>query len=274
MKLLLSCDMEGISGVVDWEHVDPSHREYERFRRLMTGDVNAVVRGAFDAGADEVIVADGHEFGRNLLIEELDPRSVLNCGSPSPLALVQGADLGVAAALFVGFHARYGAPEALLCHTWSGATRNLWLNDILVGETGLAAAVCGHFGAPVIFVSGDDKVCAEAAEILGPVETAAVKRALGRQSAECLPLEKARALLYQASRRAVTRLKTGDRVPAPYRVAAPVRMVVELMEPAMMPRLENLPGTRLDDTRIQYTAPDILDAYRLFREYNQLGGEE
>lgn len=273
MKILISCDMEGISGVVDWDHVDPSHREYERFRRIMTGDVNAALRGAFDAGADEIIVTDGHEFGRNLLIEELDPRAVLNCGSPSPLSIVQGAELGTDAAMFIGYHARYGAPEALLCHTWSGVTRNLWLNEVLVGETGLAAAVCGYFGVPVIMISGDDQVCAEARHLLGSLETAVVKRSLSRTSAECLPLEAARKTVYDASVRAVTRLRAGD-VPAFYRMSAPVHLCLELMEAEMMPRVANLPGTRrLDDTRLEYIAPDMLDAYRVFCEYNRLGGE-
>ena len=85
MKILVACDMEGITGVVHWDHVDPSHAEYPRFRRLMTGDVNAAVEGAFDARADIVVVSDGHSYGRNILIESLDPRAVLNSGSPSPL---------------------------------------------------------------------------------------------------------------------------------------------------------------------------------------------
>jgi len=274
MKILLSCDMEGISGVVDWNHVDPPHREYERFRRIMTGDVNAAVRGTFDAGADEVIVTDGHDGGRNILIEELDPRVALNGGSPSPLAIVQGADLRPDAAMLIGFHARYGAPDAVLCHTWSGVTRNLWLNDVLVGETGLVAAVCGHFGVPVIMISGDDKVCTEATDLLGRLETAVVKRSLGRFAAECLPLESARKAIYDASVRAVTLLRAGD-VPTAYRLSVPVTLRLELMESAMLPRVENVPGTqKLDDTHVEYIGKNILEAFQVFREYNRLGGQE
>lgn len=268
MKLLIACDMEGISGVVDWEHVQPGSREYERFRRIMTADVNAVVRGAFDGGADDIIVSDGHENGRNILFEELDSRATLNSGSLSPLAIVQGVDTGVEAALFVGFHARYGAPEALLSHTWSGITRNLWLEDVLVGETGLCAAVCGHFGVPVIFISGDDKVCAEATELLGLIETAVVKHAHGRQSAECLPLKAAQGLLYESAVRAVMRLKAGE-LPTVRRGSGPVKMVIELMEPAMMPLVTKVAGVKkVDATRVKVAAKDILDAFRIFRECN------
>lgn len=268
MKLLVACDMEGISGVVDWEHIAPGSREYDRFRKIMTGDVNAVVRGAFDAGADDVIVSDGHENGRNILFEELDSRVTLNCGSPSPLAIVQGVDTGVDAALFVGFHARYGSLDALLAHTWSGVIRNLWLNNVLVGETGLCAGVCGYFGVPVIFISGDDKVCAEASELLGPIERAVVKHSHGRQSAECLPLKAAQGLLYESAIRAVMRLKAGD-LPTVHRVTGPVKMGIELMEPALMPLVSKVAGVKkVDATRVRVVAKDILEAYRIFRECN------
>ena len=46
MKILIAADMEGITGVTNWDQVDPNHSEYPRFRRLMTGDVNAAIRGA------------------------------------------------------------------------------------------------------------------------------------------------------------------------------------------------------------------------------------
>src|SRR5512147_772359 len=92
MKILIAADMEGISGVVNWDQVTPGHAEYARFRRIMTGDVNAAARGAFEAGADEVIVADGHWNGSNILIEEFDTRARLNTGSPSPFSMMQGID--------------------------------------------------------------------------------------------------------------------------------------------------------------------------------------
>ncbi len=117
MKILIAADMEGITGVVHWDQVDSQHPEYQRFRRIMTGDVNSAIRGAFEGGADEVIVADGHDSARNILIEDLDPRARLNSGTPSPLAMVQGVDQGVDGAMFVGYHARCGAPNAILDHT-------------------------------------------------------------------------------------------------------------------------------------------------------------
>ena len=190
MKILIAVDMEGVSGVVHWDHVDPQHKEYPRFRKLMTDDVNAAIRGAFEGGADEVIVSDGHAYGRNILIEELDPRARLNTGSPSPLAMVQGSDRQIDAAMFVGYHARVGSQNAILDHTWSSSCiAGVWLNGRPIGEIGFNAAVCGYFGAPVILISGDQTACAEAADLLGPIEQVVVKRATGRMAAECLPPE-------------------------------------------------------------------------------------
>lgn len=266
MKILIAADMEGVSGVVHWDHVSPKHAEYARFRRLMTGDVNAAVRGAFDAGAAEVIVADGHANNRNILVEELDPRARLNTGGPSPFAMVQGADSSTDGALFVGYHARAGAQNAILDHTWSSArVVNLWLNGRLVGETGLNAAVCGHFGAPVLMVSGDQTVGIEATELLGEIEVAVVKRANGRMAAECLPPELAQKEIYEAALRAVGRLRD-DQAPAPLRLSTPITVTVQFVNSEMADAASILPGARrAEDRRIEFTADDMPTAYRAFR---------
>ncbi len=203
MKILIAVDMEGITGVVHVDHTTPGHAEYERFRRLMTEDVNAAIRGAFDGSATEVVVSDGHWDNRNILIEELDSRARLNAGGPRPFSMVEGIDSGVDGVLFVGYHARVGTPNAILDHTWS-TTRvaGLWLNDTLIGEIGLNAAVCGHFRVPVLMVSGDQSACAEASALLGPLELVIVKNAVGRTAAECLPPAVTKDKIRKAAKRA------------------------------------------------------------------------
>jgi D-amino peptidase len=266
MKILIAVDMEGISGVVHWDHVDSQNQEYARFRKLMTGDVNAAVRGAYEAGAQEVIVSDGHATGRNILVEELDSRARLNSGSPSPFAMVQGIDSGVSAAMFVGYHARVGAQNAILDHTWSSTcVANVWLNDRLVGEIGWNAAVCGHFGVPVILISGDQTACAEAQELLGPVEVAVVKRASGRMAAECLPPSVAQERICEAARAAIHRFQSGQG-PEPLRLQQPVKGTIELAASEMADRVAILPGAhRLEGKRVEFTAADMPAAYRTFR---------
>lgn len=262
MKILIAADMEGVTGVVHWDHVSPNHTEYGRFRRLMTDDVNAAIRGAFEAGAEQVVVSDGHASGRNILVEELDPRAQLNAGTPAPLSMVQGVDSSMDAAMFVGYHARAGAQNAILDHTWSSSrVVNLWLNAKLTGETGLNAAVCGHFGVPVIMVSGDQAVCAEATELLGQIEVAMVKQASGRMAAECLSPKAAQQKIYEAARQAVNRLGAGQ-VPEPLRLSSPITLAVELVSSEMADRAMALPGARRVDRRIEFTAGDTLTIYR------------
>lgn len=272
MRILIAADMEGISGVVNWDHVDPDHQEYVRFRKLMTAEVNAAIRGVCEGGAETVLVADGHAGGRNILIEELDPRARLHTGSPSPLGMVSGADAGVSGAIFIGYHGRAGTEKGILDHTWSSKrVANLWLNGHLVGETGLNAALCGSFDVPVLMVSGDQAVCREATELLGDVETVAVKEATGRQAAHCLPAEVAQERIQDAARRAVERLRDGD-APQPFRPSVPVTMTIEFPTSDMADRAALLPGAEREGRQISYSAEEMLLAFRAMRAALALAG--
>ena len=266
MKVLIAVDMEGISGLVNWDQVTPGHAEHERFRHIMTADVNAAVRGAFEGGASEVMVADGHWNSTNILIEELDGRAVLNCGTPSPFSMVEGIDRGVDAAIFVGFHARIGAQNAILDHTWSSMrVQNLFLNGRVTGEIGLNAAVCGHFDVPVLMVSGDQSACAEANEFLGQVSTVAVKEAVGRHAAHCLPLVVAQQKIQETAAVAVKQYLFGQAL-TPYRLPAPIECVVEFFYSDMADKAMLMPGAaRLDGRRVKFTALDMPAAYFAFR---------
>jgi D-amino peptidase len=270
MKILISADMEGISGIVDWEQVTPGKPEYlTRGRQLMTGDVNAAVNGVFEGGADEVVVSDGHWDGRNILLEDLDARARLNSGSPSPFSMLQSIDDTPApdAVVFLGYHAMAGTKKGVLDHTWSDErVRAVYLNEQLVGETGLNAALAAEYGAPVIAFTGDQHACAEAQDLLGPaLEIAVVKNATGRFAAQCLPLAEARERICESVARGVTRLRTG-KAPALFRPAAPIRLAVEFMDTQHVDRAFLIPGTeRPSGTRLELTAPDMVTAHRAFR---------
>jgi D-amino peptidase len=265
MKILIAVDMEGVTGVTTWEHVTPGHAEYARFRRLMTQDVNAAIRGACEAGADEIVVTDGHWNGSNILVEELDPRAHLNSGSPSPFSMMQGIDESVDGVMFIGYHARNGTPNAILDHTWSSKTVvNVWLNDMLTGEFGLNGGLAGHFGVPVIMASGDQTACGQIVEQLGDVETAVVKQATGRFAAECLTPEVSQELIFATAVRAVTRLAQGD-APDPFVIDTPVRVTVEFFTSDMADRATRIPFTQRDGTRVSFTAQEMASAYNGFR---------
>jgi D-amino peptidase len=265
MKILIATDMEGITGVTTWDHVTPGHAEYARFRRLMTQDVNAAIRGVMDAGADEILIADGHWNGSNILVEELDSRARLNTGSPSPFSMMQGIDESVDGVMFVGYHARNGTPNAILDHTWSSKTvANVWLNDILTGEYGLNGAVAGHFGVPVIMVSGDQTACAQVAELLGDMEMAVVKQATSRFAADCLTPQASQELICVTAMRAIERLAEGD-MPDAFVLDTPIRVTVEFFTSDMADRATRIPFTERNGTRVSLTAQDMASAYNGFR---------
>ncbi len=265
MKILIATDMEGVTGVTTWDQVTPGHAEYARFRRLMTQDVNAAIRGAMEAGADIVIIADGHWNGSNILIEELDPRARLNSGSPSPFSMMQGIDETVDGVFFLGYHARNGTPNAVLDHTWSSRTvANVWLNDILTGEYGLNAALAGYFGVPVVMATGDQTACGQIVDLLGDMETAVVKQATGRFAAECLAPVVTQEMIALTASRAVERLIDGDST-EPFVLDTPVNVSVEFFTSDMADKASKMPFTQREGTRVSFSAEEMASAYSSFR---------
>ncbi|HSV85592.1 MAG TPA: M55 family metallopeptidase [Levilinea sp.] len=266
MKLLVAVDMEGITGVSSWDHVSPEHPHYIRFRQLMTADVNAAVQGAVAGGADEVIIADGHGNGQNVMIEALEARAALHSGNHAPFAMVNGIDTGVDAVFLVGYHARAGSSPAVLDHTWSSSrVFNAWLNGRVTGEIGLNASLCGHFGAPVLMISGDQTAAAEAAEWIPGIEQAVVKQATSRYAAIALPPEKTGEIIRTAAEMAVRRFRAGEG-PQPVVASTPVTVTVEFTNSGMAASAALAPGARrLEPRKVEITSPDMPSAYLAFR---------
>lgn len=266
MKIMIAADMEGISGVVAWDHVSAKHPEYARFRKMMTADVNAAIKGAQKAGADEILVVDGHGSGRNILIEDLNPIASLHSGNAAPFAMIQGVGSDVDAAIFIGYHARVGSSPAVLDHTWSSRdVANVWLNGKLVGESALNAAVCAHYDVPVIMVSGDQTLAAEINQDLPGTETAIVKIATSHQSAECYSLQKSANIIREAAERAVMRFRRGEG-PKPYAISKPITVKVELKTSGMTDGAQLVPqAKRLDARHLEIECEDMLQAFHAFR---------
>ena len=273
MKLLICADFEGVTGVVSWDHVTFGKEGYQRFRKLMTADINAAIAGAMKAGVDDIVVSDGHDTKTNVLIEEIDPRARLNSGSPSPYMMVQGVEENVDLAFFIGHHPRVGTKDALLPHTLSArVVADIWLNDRPVGEIGLYAAVCGHFGVPVVLLSGELAACREAEDWIAGIETVAVKKASGYQAAECLPPAVTHPMIREAAERAVEKYKAG-KAPAPLMIPPPVRIRVQFARPSMAEDACMLPGAvRLSGCEVEVSCSDIVKAYHALRTMVGLAG--
>ena len=261
LKVLISADMEGIGGVSTWEvQADSKGREYEKFRRLMTQEVNAAVAGAAEAGATDVLVADSHGDGQNIDIELLDKRARLIRAWPRPLSMVQGIDSTFDAVVFVGYHARGGAAEAVLAHTFSHRVV-VKLNGVEVPEAGFEAAVAGDFGVPVVFLSGDQTIGQEARELLGPIETVAVKHAIGFYSAEMLPPEESQRLIREGVRRGVERRAEIK----PYKISHPVKLEIRFNDVVIAELVSYLPGVeRTSGNTIVFTGRDMTEVSKFF----------
>lgn len=204
LKVFISADMEGVAGAVTPEQLGPAGFEYQRFREIMTAEVAAAVEGARAAGATEIVIADAHGNGQNLLIERLPEDVRIIRSSPRPLGMMQGLDSTFAAVLFVGYHAGATNPEGVRAHTFSSANyAAVRLNGMPVPESVFNAAVAAHFGVPVALITGDDIAVAELQAAAEGVEGAVVKRAIGFHSTETMTPAAAQALVRRQAEAAV-----------------------------------------------------------------------
>ncbi|MET8713463.1 M55 family metallopeptidase [Streptomyces sp. NPDC004735] len=186
MKILVSADMEGATGVTWPGDVLPGTPQWERCRALFTSDVNAAALGFFDGGADEVVVNEAHWSMRNLLLERLDDRVQMLTGRHKSLSMVEGVQHGdVDGIAFVGYHTGAGT-EGVLAHTYlANSITGVWLNGTRASEGLLNAHVAAEYGVPVVLVTGDDLTCVEARGYAPGARTVAVKDHVSRYAAVC-----------------------------------------------------------------------------------------
>lgn len=254
-KLYISADMEGVTGVVSEQQLTPTGFEYSRFREFMTAEVNTVIEAAFAAGVTEIVVSDSHGNGQNLLIEQFPKKVSVVRSWPRPLMMMQGIDESFAGAILLGYHTSTHNEAGVRAHTLSSARlADVRINDKQVGEGEISAAIAGHFGVPVIMVSGDDQLVKELQGSLGNVEGAVVKWAYGFHSARTLTPAEANDVLRATTQRALGRIKSFR----PYKVATPVRFDIRFKSYRQADLLSFLPIVeRLDSHTIRYVAKDM-----------------
>jgi D-amino peptidase len=275
VKIFISADMEGATGVVNVAQTDHREKEYAFGCTMMSHDVNAVIRGALDAGADSVLVNDSHWRMINIDIAGLGfgERVCLLSGSPKALTMMEGFETADAA-FFVGYHAKAGTGKAIIDHTISGQViYSITLNGKELGETGLNAAVCAQRGIPLALVTGDAAVCAEASELLGEgLVTACVKKAHGREAAECLLPETSAEVLKEAAGEAVRRAR-GGKSPVMDIGDGSFDLRVAFHNSKQCDRAAILPGVeRLDGRAVRVTGTDMTNMMRQAMSLISLAG--
>jgi len=239
VRVFISADMEGVTGLVAASELLPDGPDYPRFRALMTADVNAAIDGLTQGGA--------------------------------ALGMMEGIDDSFAAACFVGYHAMFGTHRAIADHTWDPyAVQAVTINGRGVGEIGLNAALAGWFGLPVALVTGDDATARETADVLPWAERVIVKEAKGRFAADCLLPEAAQTLIRDGAANALAHLGRME----PWRIAGATAIAIAFFTAGQAERAAWVPGTDLTAPRVvTCRGADFWEAYRAYRAAVYLGGD-
>ncbi|MGW1069041.1 M55 family metallopeptidase [Streptomyces aureus] len=264
MKVLISADMEGVTGVTFPDDCEPGHPRWEYNRRFLTDDVNAAIAGLAAAGATEILVNEAHADQRNLLLDRLDRRATLLIGTHKPLGMMEGIDRSPDAVAFVGYHTGAGQP-GVLAHTYLPNTITaVRINGEPASEGRMNALLADEYGVPVILVTGDDLACEDARGWAPHAAHAVVKTCVDRYSAICLPPELSAARITEAAREGLTAL------PAPNGpIAPPVEgytYEVSFDAAHLAPAASYIPGVvQTDPLTVRFTLPTMYEAIRCFR---------
>jgi D-amino peptidase len=257
LKIFISADMEGVVGAVTGEQLSPGGFEYERFREFMTEEVNAAIDAARAAGATEFLVADAHGNGQNLLIDRLPDDVTIVRSWPRELSMMGGIDDTFDGVIFLGYHSSTGNTRGVRAHTMSSANiTSVRLNGIEMTEGSMNAAMAGHYGVPVIMVSGDDVAVAENQVLIGDIEGAVVKWAKGFHSAETLTPEAAYEVIRTRTASAISRIDDFQ----PYVLDTPIELELSLKHYRPVEVLGYLPNVeRINSHTIRYVGEDMLE---------------
>ncbi|MFJ1748140.1 M55 family metallopeptidase [Streptomyces sp. NPDC088116] len=262
MKILISADMEGATGVTWPADVLPGKPQWERCRSLFTSDVNAAVLGFFDGGADEVLINEAHWSMRNLLLEQLDERAEMITGRHKTLSMVEGVQHGdVDGIAFVGYHTGAGT-EGVLAHTYlANSLTGVWLNGTRASEGLLNAHVVAEYGVPVVLVTGDDLTCVDADGYAPDARRVAVKDHVSRYAAVCRTPARTAADIRAAAKEATA--LAGRYEPAG---GGPFTMEMEFDAAHLSEVATVVPGVAVSgERRVTYTSGTMYEAIRTFK---------
>ena len=262
-KIYISADLEGVVGAVTGEQLGPGGFEYNRFREFMTAEVNAAITAARAAGATEILVADSHGNGQNLLIEKLPKDVKLIRSWPRPLGMMEGIDSSFDGVIFTGYHASTDNPEGVRAHTFSSARlTSVKINGKVMTEGSWNAAVAGEFGVPVIMIAGDDAAVKEVKALIGNAEGAIVKESISFHSAKSLHPEAAYDLIAEKTSYAVKNIKKYK----PYKIKGPLTVSVSFKHYQPSQILSYLKMfKRTDSHTIEFKAKDMIEASHIMR---------
>ncbi len=263
MKILISADAEGITGIFKKSQVTPGRPDYGQLRSLMAHDVNAAIRGAFEGGATEVVVNDSHNYDDNILLMDLDPRASLMSGTDKPLIMAEGLDQGVDALMLVGYHSRKGA-KGVISHTYYyPIVVDTTVNGVHFGEAEFVAHAAGYYGVPTVLITGDDCVTSYTEKQIPGIHTAVVKKVIGNGSAQLYHPQKTGELIEAAAKEAVK----GYQTIAPAKLEGPMTLTITFAAATQAVHACKVPGFKMsaeEDNVVSFQCEDYLELYKAF----------
>ena len=274
MRVYISADIEGITGLVSWSQCgrpDGKHFDYPFAREMMTHDVNAAIRGARAAGATDIVVKDSHGNSKNLILKDLEPgvRLVSGHGASKVDGMMVGIDDSFDAAMLIGYHAMAGTLGGIMEHTVTGWVHRMWINGKPAGEIALSAGVAGSYGVPVVCVTSDKAGAAEAIDLVPALSTAVVKTGEGRYMGECLHPSEACGVIEKAAEmgcRAANEIK-------PWIPDAPVTVTVEANRAEQADYAARMLGVvRKDAYTVEWTGKTYREAHQVAWTIFAMGG--
>jgi D-amino peptidase len=268
-KIYVSVDLEGIGGIVSTEQVGiVENAFYSEARRLMAGEANAIIEG-INLGGGLAVIGDSHGNMLNIPIELLKGDFLLSCGSDKELSMMGGIDETYDGVMFLGYHARFGTPMAIMDHTYSPSTlRELRINGKPVGETEINAEVAGYFNVPVLMATGDDVTMEQLKKSFPNIETVAVKKSLGRYSALCEPVDRSRAKIRDAAKKVTENI---ERYSFLYKSKPPIQMEFVWNTAVMAEICTYVPGVEKSGERSTvYQCDDYIQAFKVFTVLRRL----
>jgi len=257
LKIYISADMEGVVGAVTGEQLGPGGFEYEKFRQFMTNEVNAAIDAARAAGATEFVISDSHGNGQNLLIDQLPDDVTVIRSWPREHSMMAGIDESFDGVIFIGYHASTNNTRGVRAHTMSSANiTSVRLNGMTMTEGSINAAIAGHFGVPVIMVSGGDIAVAENQVIIGDIEGAVVKWASGFHSARTLTPEAGYEVIRTRTKSAIDRITDFQ----PYVLETPIELELSLKHYQPVELLAYLSNVeKINSHTIRFVGEDITE---------------
>ena len=271
MKLYISSDMEGVAGVCAWEQVDARtpHPEYAIYRRYYTKEVCSAIEGARAAGAGDVLVNDSHGPMRNLLLDEMPLDVRVLFGNRKPHSMVQDADPTFGGAFFIGYHGAIGDADAVLGHTYTPSViYDVSINGVVCSEATLNAGLLGHYGVPVLLVTGDRTTVEGVREQMPWVHGVVVKESIGTFAATSLTPSAAQRAIYDGAYAAIANASAAK----PFRFEPPIQLEVSLARTEQADLVEMIPGfARTGPRSVRFEHVDYPVVFRAFVATWRLG---